>query len=102
MGLGSNEVLGVGVDGRLFTDGVSARLCVMNARVDILLDQALNLPPEERSAVALALLDSLEGTDDRAISDAWRTELLQRRARLRSGAVKAAPWAEARARMNGL
>ncbi len=74
----------------------------MNARVDMLLDEALDLLPEERSAVAMALIDSLEGSDDRTISDAWRAELLLRRERLRSGALKASPWAEVRARLTGL
>ena len=71
----------------------------MNARTDLLLDEALDLLPEERSAVAMALIDSLEGSDDRVISEAWRTELLLRRERLRSGTAQAVPWAEARARM---
>jgi putative addiction module component (TIGR02574 family) len=74
----------------------------MNARVDLLLDEVLELSPEERSALAVALIDSLESCDQRAVSEAWRTELLQRRERLRSGAVKAAPWAEARVRMQRL
>ena len=81
---------------------LSARLYSVNARVDLLLDEVLDLLPEERSAVALALIDSLEGSDDnRSITEAWRSELLLRRERLRSGAVKAAPWAEARSRMTG-
>ena len=71
----------------------------MNARVDLLLDEVLELPPEERSAVAIALIESLEATDERSISEAWREELLQRRQSLRAGAVKATPWDEARARM---
>ena len=73
----------------------------MNARVDLLLDEVLELSPEERSAVAMALLDSLEESDERVISDAWRAELLRRRESLRSGSVKPVPWAEARARMTG-
>lgn len=84
------------------TSEESARLWPMNARVDHLLDEALTLLPEERSAVVLALLDSLEGSDDRSVPHAWRRELLERRERLRSGASTASPWAEARARMNGL
>jgi putative addiction module component (TIGR02574 family) len=73
----------------------------MDARVDLLLDEALDLLPEERSAVAMALIDSLEGSDERVISEAWRSELLRRRERLRSGTVKATPWFESRARMTG-
>ena len=79
----------------------SARLLFMNARVDLLLEEALDLLPEERSAVAMALIDSLEGSDDRVISEAWRAELRQRRERLRSGSAKATPWAETRARATG-
>lgn len=74
----------------------------MNARVDRLLDELLGLSTEERSAVAAALIDSLEGTEDRSVSDAWRQELLRRRDALRTGATKAVPWAEARARLSAL
>lgn len=73
----------------------------MNARVDLLLDEALDLLPEERSAVAMTLIDSLEGSDDRVISESWRVELLQRRERLRSGTTKATLWAETQARVTG-
>lgn len=74
----------------------------MNARVDHLLDEALDLPADERSALVAALLDSLEGSDDATISDAWRQELRLRRAALRSGAIQPVPWAEARARLSSL
>ena len=74
----------------------------MNARVDHLLDEALGLPTDERSALVVALLDSLEGSEDAAISDAWRQELKVRQAALRTGTVKAVPWAEARARLSAL
>ena len=93
LGLASTEGLGVG------RERCGARLSAMNARANDLLDEVLDLPAEDRSAVVLALIDSLEGDDHQATSDAWRSELLRRRDRLRSGAVKAAPWAEARARM---
>jgi putative addiction module component (TIGR02574 family) len=74
----------------------------MNARVDHLLDEVLGLPAEERSAVAAALIDSLEGSADASVSEAWKRELLRRRDALRSGASVAVPWAEARARMSAL
>jgi putative addiction module component (TIGR02574 family) len=74
----------------------------MNARVDHVLDEVLGLPAEERSAVAAALIDSLEGSEDRSVSDAWKQELLRRRDALRSGAVSGVPWSEARARMSAL
>src|SRR5882757_5747331 len=56
-----------------------ARLFHMNARVGHLLGQVLGLPTDERSALAVALLDSLEGSDDSSISEAWREEIRQRR-----------------------
>ena len=101
MALRLSEGLGVGVRCLGREGCASAMLSRMNTRVELLMDEALGLLPEERSAVAMALLDSLEGNDDCVISAAWRTELLQRRERLRAGTVKPAPWAEARARMLG-
>ena len=74
----------------------------MNARVDHLIDEALALPAEERSAVALALLDSLGGEDQAAVSQAWADEIRRRKEELRSGAARAVPWSEAKARLSAL
>lgn len=74
----------------------------MNARVDHILDEVLALPPEERSAVAVALLDSLEDADSTTISDAWRDEVRRRREELRAGKVRAAPWVEVKQRLSSL
>ena len=74
----------------------------MNARVDHLIDEALALAPDERSAVVVALLDSLDGEDEVTIAKAWADEIRQRRDALRSGAARAVSWAEARARLNAL
>ncbi len=94
--------LGAGCTQAVAGLAVSAKLCLMNARVDRLLDEALGLPTDERSALVVALLDSLEGSDDSAISDAWRQELKTRQAALRAGTVKAVLWAEVRARLSAL
>lgn len=74
----------------------------MNARVDHLLDEILGLPPEERSAVAAALIDSLQGTTDLSVTEAWKQELLARREALRAGSTTASPWAQARQRLAAL
>ena len=74
----------------------------MNARVDHILDEALGLPTDERSALVVALVDSLEGGDEASISQAWRQELRTRQAALRAGAVTPVPWAEAKARLSAL
>ena len=74
----------------------------MNARVDLVLEEVLRLSAEERSAVAAALIDSLESSEEGSVVEAWRTELLRRRAELRAGTAQGAPWAEVRARMSAL
>jgi putative addiction module component (TIGR02574 family) len=74
----------------------------MNARVDHLLHEALELPDEERSALAVALLDSLEGSADPSISEAWREEVRKRRAALRDRSVSPVAWADAKARLSAL
>jgi putative addiction module component (TIGR02574 family) len=74
----------------------------MNARVDHVLDEVLALPADERSAVAVALLDSLENADSASISDAWREEVKRRRDELRSGAVRVVPWSEVKQRLGSL
>lgn len=80
----------------------AATISVMNAHLDHLIDEALALAPDERSAVVLALLDSLEGEDEASVARAWADEIRQRKADLRSGATKAVPWSEARARLSVL
>ena len=80
----------------------TARLQSMNARVDHLIDEALALAPDERSAVVMALLDSLDGEDEASVSSAWADEIRRRKADLRAGVVKAIPWSEARARLSAL
>jgi putative addiction module component (TIGR02574 family) len=74
----------------------------MNARVDHVIDEALALAPDERSAVALALLESLEGEDEATVTKAWADEIRQRKSDLRSGSVRAVPWDQAKARLSSL
>ncbi|OYU30621.1 MAG: addiction module protein [Comamonadaceae bacterium PBBC2] len=74
----------------------------MNPHLDHVIDEALALIPQERSAVLLALLDSLEGDDESAVSKAWAAEIAQRKSDLRTGVANAVPWAQARARLIAL
>ena len=94
--------LGVGPKQAVPEPGLSARLCCMNAHIDHILDEALGLPPDERSALTVALLDSLEGSDDPSITEAWRQEIKARQAALRAGVTKPISWAEAKARLSAL
>jgi putative addiction module component (TIGR02574 family) len=77
-------------------------LCTMNARIDLVLEDVLRLSAKERSAVAAALIDSLETSEESSVAEAWRAELLRRRVELRAGLVQAAPWSEVRARMSAM
>ena len=81
---------------------LSARLFRMNARVDRILNEALGLSADERSALTVALLDSLEGSDEPGITEAWRQEIKARQAALRAGTVTAVSWTEAKARLSAL
>lgn len=74
----------------------------MDGRFHQVLENVLKLSAEERSAVAVALIDSLESSDEGSVAEAWREELLRRRAELRAGVTLGAPWGEVRARMLAL
>lgn len=54
---------------------------------------ALSLPPEERLALADALIDSVEGAEDREWAEAWSSEIEARDAQ---GWETAQSWAEVR------
>jgi putative addiction module component (TIGR02574 family) len=81
---------------------LDAMLFHMNARVGHVLEDVLRLSAEERSAVAAALIDSLETSEEGSVAKSWRSELLRRRAQLRAGMVHGAPWTEVRARMRAM
>jgi putative addiction module component (TIGR02574 family) len=71
----------------------------MNTRVDHVLKEALALPADERIAVVVALLDSLEEADSDAVSAAWDVEIKRRLDELHAGNVRAIPWAEVKQRL---
>ncbi len=58
--------------------------------------RALDLPEEERLALASELIDSVEGAADPGWEQAWLEELQRRRAR---GSGDAKPWGDVRARL---
>ena len=64
-----------------------------------ILKQALELPAEARAALADSLWDSLDQETDADVEQAWLEEIRRRVAELDSGAVRAIPWSEARARL---
>ena len=78
------------------------KLEFMNARINHILDEALALAPNERSAVMVTLLDSLEVEGADIVSSAWADEVRKRKNELLSGATKALAWETVKARINAL
>lgn len=71
----------------------------MTSRASQLLHDVLELPADERAAVAtelLASLDSTEPTDVRDIEAAWAEEIERRAQRVLSGGTTGKPWDEVR------
>ena len=68
----------------------------MNDRTKKLLEEALQLSPEERAAVAGSLIESLEDQVDEDAEAAWAEEIERRIQELDSGKVKTVPWSKAR------
>jgi putative addiction module component (TIGR02574 family) len=67
----------------------------MTSQAKKLLDEALQLAPADREALAGQLFDSLE-MDDPDAEAAWQSEIQQRIAELDQGTVKPIPWTQAR------
>ena len=67
--------------------------------VDLLKEEALALPGEERAALAAALLDSLKTDVDEDAEAAWAIEVHRRVTELDGGTVKTIAWADVRRRL---
>ena len=65
----------------------------MNARIKQILDEALALDHDERSALMVALLDSLDTDSPAPVADAWAEEIRKRKSELQAGVTKPIPWA---------
>ena len=64
-----------------------------------MLANALQLPLEERAALAGKLIDSLDGEIEEAAEAAWSVEIRRRLHRLDAGLATTVPWTEARRRI---
>ena len=65
----------------------------MSSEVSDLLKRALELPLDERAALANTLLDSLEPTD-KSVQEAWDKEVARRMKDLEDGRAVTVPWEE--------
>lgn len=65
-----------------------------------LLQKALTLPQEERTALVRSLIESLEEVADQWAERAWDEEIARRIAELDSGRAKTVSWEEVRQRIS--
>ncbi len=61
-----------------------------------LLNNAMQLPDEQRAALAAALIESLDHDVDDDAEAAWSVEIARRLREVQRGDVKVIPWSEAR------
>ena len=59
----------------------------------------MELPAEQRLALATELLESVEGPEDPEWAQAWAAELDRRLKELDAGTVKPVPWEQVKARL---
>lgn len=69
----------------------------MNARAKQLLDEVLELPPEEQDAFAAKLLEKLEAAPDARTDEEWAKEIDRRAAEALDPAWRGRTWEEVRA-----
>lgn len=64
-----------------------------------ILHEALELPPQQRAALADSLLNSLDTEIDSDVEQAWREEIERRVESVRNGTARLVPWEEVQARL---
>jgi putative addiction module component (TIGR02574 family) len=69
-----------------------------NAAWERLYDEALKLDPDERSVLAMRLLDSV-GESAQGIEQAWSDEIQRRLKLIDEGQAQLVPWEEAKKRI---
>jgi putative addiction module component (TIGR02574 family) len=68
----------------------------MAARVTPLLDEALDLPKDERAELAAKLVASLDDEPGGDVAKAWEDEIGRRVDRVASGEAQGIPWEQVR------
>lgn len=63
----------------------------MTATFNSVLEQALQLPVDERSRIASRLIESVDEADDVEMSPAWQAEIESRMESIRRGTAKLIP-----------
>lgn len=71
----------------------------MGETTEQLLKKVLSLGEKDRALLAGALIESLYGTADSGVEDAWESEIQKRVSELDARAVETVPWSEVRERL---
>ena len=66
------------------------------AGIEDVISQALQMPEEERAAIAERLISSLDPAPEADVEQAWQEEVQRRVRDLDNGAVECVPWEEVR------
>lgn len=66
---------------------------------DVLLEQVLSLPEEQRAELAVRILESLDPAPDTSIDDAWAAEIERRCAAVDAGTLVTSDWDDVRRRI---
>ncbi|MEM9108517.1 MAG: addiction module protein [Planctomycetota bacterium] len=74
----------------------------MVKNTETILIEALQLPVQERAALASRLLASLDEQVDEGVDAAWDAEIASRLKEIEEGKVKMVPWEQVRAEMQGI
>jgi putative addiction module component (TIGR02574 family) len=75
-------------------------MTIMTEQALELLQKALTLPEDERTALIRPLIESLEEVTDQGAEHAWGEEIARRIAELDSGRAKTVSWEEIRQRIS--
>jgi putative addiction module component (TIGR02574 family) len=77
----------------------------MSPEISDLFKRAMELPADQRAALASSLLDSLDEESGHSADEAWEQEVARRMNELKAGGAVTIPWEDAqrqiRARVNG-
>lgn len=75
---------------------------IMVRNTEAILIEALQLPVQERAALASRLLASLDEQVDEGVDAAWDAEIAKRLKEIDEGKVQMVPWEKVRAEMRGI
>jgi putative addiction module component (TIGR02574 family) len=71
----------------------------MDEKLKTILENAFNMPPEQRAFIAGRLIDSLNDTADADVETAWQQEIQKRIASAEKGEASFMSWEEVKKRL---